>query len=149
MTDAHSTLSDRLETLAGLRVPGPTVIALTAPFWEAAAEGRLLIQRCGACGDAVFYPREICPHCWADSLEWDEASGKGTLDSFTVIHKPGHPGWGPAAPYVLGLVRLEEGPVMLSHILSTPPFEEVAVGMALQFAPTDVGGRVLPLFKAR
>ncbi|MCE8439165.1 Zn-ribbon domain-containing OB-fold protein [Rhodovulum sulfidophilum] len=131
--------------LSTLKVPGPTVIALTAPFWEAAAEGRLVIQRCGACGDAVFYPREICPHCWADALSWEEASGAGRLKTFSTIWKPGHPGWIPAAPYVVGLVELAEGPTMLSHILGKAP----EIGMDLTLAPTNTGGRVLPCFRPK
>lgn len=138
MTDAIN-----LTVLANLKVPGPTITALTAPFWEAASQGRLLIQRCGSCRGAVFYPREICPHCWSDQLEWEEVSGQGTLRSFTVIHRPGHPAWSAAAPYAVGLVRLEEGPVMLSHILG----EGLTVGQALKLAPTDIGGRVLPCFR--
>lgn len=137
MTD-HASLS----VLASLTVPGPTIIPLTAPFWQAAAQGRLLIQRCGACQQAVFYPREICPHCWADALDWTEASGKGQLKSFSIIAKPGHPGWQPAAPYAVGLVALAEGPTMLSLILCEAP----KVGMPLTLAPTDIGGRILPAF---
>lgn len=128
--------------LSDLKVPGPTIIALTEPFWTAAAEGRLLIQRCGDCHKAVFYPREICPHCWSDQLSWEEASGEGRLKSFSRIHKPGHPGWALVTPYVVGLVELSEGPTMLSHILAEDPF----VGMALHLEPTDIGGRILPAF---
>ncbi|MEW6630656.1 MAG: zinc ribbon domain-containing protein [Pseudomonadota bacterium] len=131
--------------LDALKTPGPTITALTAPFWEAAAEGRLKIQRCEDCGKAVFYPRPICPHCWSARLVWVEASGKGRLKSFSEVHKPGHPGWLPAAPYVVGLVELAEGPTMLSLILAgTQPLR---VGGMLQLAPTATGGRVLPAFK--
>lgn len=129
--------------LAHLKVPGPTIILLTAPFWDAAAEGRLLIQHCGACDQAVFYPREICPHCWADALSWTGATGEAHLKSFSIIHKPGHPGWLPAAPYVVGLVTLVEGPTMLSYILCDAP----KVGMGLELAPTNIGGRILPAFQ--
>jgi len=132
-----------LTVLADLKVPGPTITSLTAPFWEAASQGQLLIQRCQACGGAVFYPREICPHCWSDQLEWEEASGQGTLRSYTIIQRPGHPAWAAAAPYTVGLIRLKEGPVMLSHILG----DDVAIGQALYLAPTNIGGRVLPCFR--
>ena len=128
--------------LAALKVPGPTQIALTAPFWAAAADGRLTIQHCDQCGQHVFYPREICPHCWADALRWIDASGRATLKSWSRIHKPGHPGWIAAAPYVVGIVSLQEGPTMLSHILSDAP----VVGDALVMRPTMIGGRVLPCF---
>ncbi len=133
-----------MTALSDLKIPGPTVIALTKPFWDGAAAGRLMIQRCGACGQAVFYPRAICPHCWSDRLGWEQASGEARLKSFSDIHKPGHPGWAPVAPYVVGLVELAEGVTMLSLILADGP---VPVGTPLRFAPTDIGGRVLPAFR--
>ncbi|MCE8470816.1 OB-fold domain-containing protein, partial [Rhodovulum sulfidophilum] len=62
-----------------------------------------------------------------------------------LIWKPGHPGWIPAAPYVVGLVELAEGPTMLSHILGKAP----EIGMDLTLAPTNTGGRVLPCFRPK
>ena len=131
--------------LSTLKVAGPTVIALTRPFWDAATEGKLLVQRCGSCGQAVLYPRALCPHCWSETLTWEEASGKGRLKSFSVVHKPGHAGWVPATPYIVGLVELAEGPTMLSfvHPSNNPP----RVGDALRLEPTNIGGRVLPAFR--
>ena len=128
-----------------LKTPGPTSTALTQPFWDAAAQGRLKIQHCEDCGKAVFYPRPICPHCWSRRLVWKDASGRGRLKSFSEVHKPGHPGWLPAAPYGVGLVEPAEGPTMLSFILAgTRPLH---VGDMLRLAPTAIGGRVLPAFK--
>lgn len=131
--------------LSELQVPGPTATPLTQPFWDAAAKGELIIQRCRSCEQAVFYPRALCPHCWSDSLGWVSASGSGRLKSFSQIWKPGHPGWIPAAPYYVGLVELAEGPTMLSHILA--PSGSLSVGDALRFKAQDIGGRILPCFK--
>ncbi|QKC94678.1 Zn-ribbon domain-containing OB-fold protein [Mesorhizobium sp. NZP2298] len=128
-----------------LKTPAPTITASTQPFWDAAAQGRLKIQHCEDCDKAVFYPRPMCPHCWSKRLVWTEASGRGQLKSFSQVHKPGHPGWLPAAPYVVGLVELAEGPTMLSFIL--PGMRSPKVGDALLLAPTAIGGRVLPAFK--
>ena len=129
--------------LSNLKVPGPTMIPLTEPYWDAAANGHLIIQHCGSCNQHVFYPREICPHCWADALSWVPASGKGRLKSFSIIHRPGHPGWAEVTPYTVGLVELAEGPTMLSHILGDAP----EIGQPLTFTPTNVGGRILPFFR--
>lgn len=134
-----------MTVLSDLKVPGPTAIPLTAPFWSAAEAGILHIQNCRACGRHVFYPRPICPHCWADALVWGDVGGSAQLISFSTIWKPGHPGWRPVAPYVIGLAKLKEGPVMLSHILTNACTPQV--GAALRFAPTRVGERVLPLFE--
>ncbi|MCB1444367.1 MAG: Zn-ribbon domain-containing OB-fold protein [Rhizobiaceae bacterium] len=134
-----------MTALSELKVPGPTETDLTAKFWRGAENGKLLIQRCEDCGEAVFYPREICPHCWSGNLKWIEASGGGRLKSFSAVYKPGHPGWGPVAPYFVGLVELDEGPTMLSHILS--PGGAPAVGDRLSMKAENIGGRTLPLFQ--
>jgi uncharacterized OB-fold protein len=129
-----------------LKTPGPTITALTAPFWEAASQGRLIIQHCDDCGESVFYPRPVCPHCWSDWLRWKDASGSGRLKSFSVIHKPGHPGWQPIAPFTVGLVELAEGPTMLSFI-HEPADGNLTVGDPLKLKPTKIAGRVLPAFE--
>lgn len=134
-----------MTTLSELKIPPPTITALTASFWKAAETGRLLIQRCQACGAAVFYPRALCPHCWSPSLKWEAASGRGTLRSFSAVHRPGHPGWLPVAPYLVGLVGLEEGPTMISLILAGNA--QPTVGDPLRLEPTNIGGRVLPAFR--
>ncbi len=133
------------DILATLPTPGPTIIALTEPFWAAAAEGRLLIQRCEACRRHVFYPRSQCPHCWSSRLSWREACGRGQLKSYSEIHKPGHPAWMPATPYTVGLVTLAEGPTMTSLIIRGKG-DTLEIGDALILAPTLIGGRVLPAF---
>jgi uncharacterized OB-fold protein len=132
--------------LAQLKVPGPIDNELTKPFWQAASKGLFIIQCCSQCNSFVFYPRGRCPHCWADALVWTQASGKGSLKSYSVVHKPGHPGWLPAAPYIVGLVQLEEGPTMLSHILLTHN-KTPKVGDALHFQSQSIGERILPCFK--
>lgn len=129
-----------------LKTPGPTITSLTAPFWKAVEEGRLLIQSCEACAKAVFYPRNICPHCWSERLYWKEAKGRGRLKSYSIVHKPGHPGWLPITPYAVGLVELEEGPTMLTFIVRQPQ-EELAVGNEVEMTPTGIGGQTLPAFR--
>ena len=135
-----------MTSLSDLTVPGPTATPLSEPFWAAAREGRLLIQRCGACNGAIFYPRGLCPHCWAEAPDWEEASGAGRLKSYSEVWKPGHPGWTRAAPYIVGLVELSEGPTLLSHILAKG--RRVSVGDPLRFVPTNIGGRILPCFES-
>lgn len=134
-----------MSDLSKLTVPGPTIIALTKPFWDAASNGVLLIQKCRTCNARVFYPRPICPHCWADALEWTEVSGKGKLLSFSKIWKPGHVGWLPVTPYFVGIVELVEGPKMMSHILVDNGVP--VVDGELIFKSVNVGGQNLPFFK--
>lgn len=129
-----------------LRAPGPTITALSAPFWEAADEGRLMIQHCQDCGSAVFYPRPICPHCWSARLAWKDARGTGRLRSWSTVHRPGHPAWQPVAPYTVGIVALSEGPTMLSLILK-PDDRDYALDAAVKVRPMRVAGRTLPAFE--
>ena len=78
-------------TLAPGVMPTPTLPAitdLTRPFWTAAAEGRLLLPRCNACGRHFFRPEVACTHCFATDWQWAPASGRGTLYSHTVLHRP-------------------------------------------------------------
>ncbi len=130
-----------------LAVPGPIRTPVSAPFWDALEQGRFEMQRCRACRRLVFYPRALCPHCWSEDLAWAAVRGAGRLASFRVIHRPGHPGWRAAVPYVVGVVALEDGPTMLSLILVPDP-GRARVGMPLRLAPTRVGSVVLPLFAA-
>ena len=139
-------MKDQIETLAELTVPGPTTTELTVPFWDAAADGKLHFQKCNSCGHSVLYPRNLCPACWSEDLEWVEASGKGRLKSFSEVYKPGHPGWIAAAPYFVILVELDEGPTMLSHLVGKT--DGIAIGQRVRLRPTDIGGRRLPCFEA-
>ena len=65
-------------------LPPAIVDSFTAPFWQAAAEGVLMIRRCTACSQAHWYPRPFCPHCGSDRTDWVRASGAGTVYSYTV-----------------------------------------------------------------
>jgi len=65
--------------------PLPTPTTDTRPYWDAAKEERLLIQRCTGCGEPQFYPRGFCVSCLGDDLEWIEASGRGSVYTFTPL----------------------------------------------------------------
>ena len=117
--------------MSKLRKPLPRPDPVSAPFWEAAKEGRLQIQRCQACGAYVFYPREVCSECLAPELEWVHVSGKGTLYSFTIARAPTHPAFSDDVPYVIAIVELEEGPRITTNIIDCPE-EKIRIGMALQ-----------------
>ena len=129
-----------------IKAPGPTITALTAPFWDAAEQGRLIIQHCEDCGSAVFYPRPLCPHCWSARLIWKDAQGTGKLKSWSTVHRSAHPAWQPVAPYTVGVVALAEGPTMLSLILK-PGAKDHALDAPVKLRPTRVAGRTLPAFE--
>jgi len=87
--------------------PVPAVDPESEAFWAAAAEGRLVVQRCGDCGERQFYPRRLCRHCWSRDLALEDLAGTGTLHSYTECHVAGQPGYDAATPYVVALVDLD------------------------------------------
>jgi uncharacterized OB-fold protein len=143
MTLSHETRVLTAAQLSALTVPPPTPTGETRHFWDACAEGRFELQHCPGCDRWVFYPRALCPHCWGQDLQWREASGRATVRSFTVVHKPGHPGWADAAPYVVAILSLAEGPTMLSVLRDVAP-ADVAVGLPVRISFTTVGEYALP-----
>lgn len=105
----------------------------TQAYWDAAAEGRLLIKHCNACDRPFFYPRAHCPRCWSMDTEWREASGLGSVYTFTVIHQNDIPPFRDRVPYVTAIVELAEGVRMTSTIEGVAP-GEVRCGMAVRVA---------------
>jgi uncharacterized OB-fold protein len=121
------------------KIPAPRPNAETQAFWDAAAQGKFLLRRCGACGKAHWYPRTICPFCSSDATEWVEASGNGTIYSYSVMRRA-------PEPYVIAYVTLAEGPTLLTSLVDCD-FGALAIGQAvrLKFSPTD-GGPPVPTF---
>ncbi|MGH2662457.1 MAG: Zn-ribbon domain-containing OB-fold protein [Actinomycetota bacterium] len=122
----------------------------TTPYWEAAGEGRLLIKECRACGALFFYPRTHCPRCWSSDTEWREASGRGSVYTFTVVHQNDLPPFRDRVPYVVALIELEEGVRMTSNVEGCPP-EQVACGMPVRVAFREEAGEgrtvTVPVFR--
>lgn len=117
-----------------------------APFWEAAAQGRLVLPRCRSCGTVIWYPRAFCPQCHTSSgVEWIAASGRGTVYSFTVSHR----GMGPYAqhaPYVVAYVELEEGPRVLTNIVGAD-LEALRIGDPVEVVFQPAGDAKVPRFR--
>ena len=124
--------------------PAQTPSDLSGPFWAGAAAGRLMIQRCTACGKLRHYPRLLCDACYGDGVEWVEASRRGTIHSWTVAHHAFHPAFKAELPYTLVTVDLEEGVRALGRWRGGAPaigvpvvgrFEARTDGVDLVFAP--------------
>lgn len=114
-------------------------------WWARAGQGRLAIQRCRACGALRHPPRPMCGEC--RSLEWDsiDASGRGTVCSYTVLHHPQFPGY--QYPLVIILVDLEEGTRFTSQLVDCAP-ENVRFGMPVEMVMhEDPDGFRLPVFR--
>ena len=126
--------------------PVPAPDAETAPFWDAAAEGVLKIQKCAGCGEHVFYPRRVCPPCMSEALEWVCVSGRARIHALTVVHRSTAP-FRDDLPFAVAIVELEEGPRMMTRVLTDAP-EALRIDDAVKvhFAPQG-DGPPLPFFE--
>ena len=98
--------------------PMPVKTPTTAPFWDALAERRVVIQYSPSSGSYVFYPRVRAPRTLADDLEWREISGMGTVYSFTVARRPVGPHFTDAVPQLLAIVEWDEGPRVTTELVN-------------------------------
>jgi uncharacterized OB-fold protein len=121
-------------------ITSPVVTVETKPFWDAARQNRFLIPICAACGKAHWYPRAICPFCAGEQIEWREASGRGTIYTFSVMRRV-------KEPYAIAHVTLAEGPTMLTNIVDCD-FDALRIGqpVTVVFQETE-NGPPAPMFK--
>lgn len=132
---------------AEMRFDLPTPNPETVPFWDAAREGKLLICRCGACRHAFFYPRPFCPKCWSDDVRWEEASGRATLYTYSVVYQNDLPPFPERVPYVAAIADLDEGPRMMTNVEGCE-FDQLRVGMRLQVGfRKETDEITLPVFR--
>lgn len=103
----------------------------STPFWEGIKEKKLLIQKCRDCGKILHPPRPMCPGCHSTECEHIEASGKGTIYSYTTYSKSPHKSF--KAPYSVVLVELDEGPRLISNMVDVKP-EDIEIGMPVEVA---------------
>ncbi|MEI2704947.1 MAG: Zn-ribbon domain-containing OB-fold protein [Ilumatobacteraceae bacterium] len=113
-------------------------------FWDAADEGRLVIQRCATCARWQHPPRPMCPECGSLDQAWAEVSGGGVVYSCSVLHHPQHPAFD--YPVVAALVDLDEGVRLVSTVVGVDA-GAVRIGQRVhvRFAPTTAGGQI-PVF---
>lgn len=118
---------------------GPAECGVEAEYFAALKRGKLMIQRCGECQRAVFYPRQFCPHCDHERLSWEQASGKGTVHAVTTVRTK------PDRPYNVSLIDLDEGVRMMSRVDGVSP-DDVKIGMRVQANIIEQGGKPLVVF---
>lgn len=118
----------------------PDIDDTTRGYWAAAAEGRLVADRCADCGALAPYPRGFCPQCWSANVSLEELSGRATLYTYSEVHANPMPPFKDLVPYIAAIVDLEEGPRVVTRLVGLP-IEEVEIGMALQarFERVDEG----------
>lgn len=127
--------------------PVPEVSPETAPYWEAAAEGALLLCECQSCNLQYYYPRARCPDCLSDDIEWVEADGTGTVYAHTATEIVS--GWPEEdLPLVLAYVELDEGPRVLTNLLNCGPDDvEIGAPVEVAFVDTAESDVAIPVFE--
>ena len=118
-------------------LPRPENRELTKPYWEAIKRHELVMQRCKQCDRLIFYPREQCPHCFAQDFEWAPVSGKGRVHAYTIVHQPANAAFQDDAPFVFALIQLDEGPRLISNVVGCDP-RDVRVDMPVVATYDDV-----------
>lgn len=131
-----------------LEKPLPLATPTSRPFWEGLRAREVRIQRCGACGRWIFYPRSHCPGCLAPDPPWERVSGRGRVHSFTIARAPTAAFFADEVPQRLAVIELDEG-VRLSSTLVEVDDDAIVVGMPVEpvFDPTDGGEGVLLRFR--
>ena len=125
----------------------PEITDLTRPYWAAARDGRLVVQRCEACGQAWHPPLPRCPHCHSAGVGWWQVAGTGTVYTYTVVTHPTHVALAGTVPYVVAIVELDEGPRVVTGITGCAP-ADVRVGMPVRVRFEAVTDEVtLPYFE--
>ena len=129
--------------------PLPEITDQTRPFWDAAREGRPVMQTCPHCGTVSFPPKPWCIECGSRDIDWAEVGPGGTVYSYTVSRSVAMnwPGWQEQLPVVLALVDVDRGARMYAQLVDCPP-EEVSIGMRLEAVFVPLGEEVtIPKFR--
>jgi uncharacterized protein len=129
--------------------PVPELTDLTRPFWTAAKNRKLVMQKCGRCGALNFFPKPWCIDCGQLELEWVEVKPQGSVYSHTTAYTVmmNYPGWKAELPITLCIVELDDGPRMYGQLTGCAP-ENVRVGMRIEAHFADINdGAGIPRFR--
>lgn len=112
---------------------------LTGPFYDALAQGTLIVQKCGDCATLTMYPKYRCPACFSGNLGWQQVAGGGTLQTFTVLRYGPPSSFAVEAPYCIGIVKLDEGPQLMCrmHPGADGTWDAYVCDQRVAFAPAD------------
>lgn len=126
----------------------PKINQIDRPFWEGAAAGKLLLQKCRSCGKVQFFPRAVCVECFSSDIDWVPATGQGTVHSYSWVRVPRNPAFKEEVPICYCNIILDEGVIMESRILGKG-MEKVKIGARVKvvFQETSSPAIKLPVFE--
>jgi len=119
------------------KLPVPVADGESQEFYAGARQHKLMLVRCAQCGSWRLPGRERCSDCWSTESTWAEASGKGKLYTFGIMHQQYHPAFADAIPYNYAYVELDEGPRLITNIVDCPN-EALRVDMPVEAVYDDV-----------
>ncbi len=127
--------------------PVPMPDEASMPFFEGAKAHKLMIQKCADCGVPIWPVKPRCDNCFSANVNWSEASGRGTLYTFTLMHQLYHPGFEAELPYNVSVIDLEEGLRITSNIVGCAN-SDLKIGMAVEVVFEDITDEIsLPKFR--
>ena len=122
------------------KIPAPAVNPENKAFFDAAANGKLVLKFCNACREFHHYPRSLCPHCFSENTEWRDAKGTGTIYTYSVLRR------GVPVPYCIAYVTLDEGVTLITNIVDCD-LDALAIGQRVKVVFRDTGeGCAIPYF---
>ena len=129
------------------KLPIPQPRPESRPFWDGCKQDQFLLQCCDSCEKINWFPRSHCVACGGDKFIWKPASGRGVLETFSVVYRPMNAAWASEVPYILGMVKLEEGIRMVTRIVSSMG-EDTPLGCPVRATFVQIGGDMkLPFFE--
>ena len=140
-----TTISDWSKVTRPIPVPNE----YTRPFWDAAKEGTLKLQRCQACGHFQHPPYATCVNCVSCDLAFEAVSGKGAIYAYTIMYHAGDKRFAAAVPYASIIVELDDAPgaLMAGNLLGVP-YTEAKVGRRVEVVFERLNDDItLPQFK--
>ena len=128
-------------------MPPPLANTTTLPWWQAAAEHRLVVQQCTACEHTRHPPAPVCPECRSMDADWKEVSGRGKVYTYTTVRRP--LAAGQELPFFIAVISLEDsgGLRMISNLVDVRP-EELAIGLPVELVWEDMSADLaIPRFR--
>lgn len=126
--------------------PPPDTRNAGRTYWKAAAEGRLVLPHCTSCDRPFWHPRPRCPRCGSSAVAWKEASGRGSVHTYTIVRQSPDEPFRTRVPYVVAMIDLDEGVRIMSNVIDCAP-ESVTIGMRVRCTFERLDDAVgIPLF---
>src|SRR4051794_1227412 len=120
----------------------PVATAYDAPYWEGAAEHKLVLQRCTGCSLYSAKPRVVCPRCRGTEFDWTQVSGRGTIYAYAILHQTPAPGFADEVPVVLVHVQIEEEPtcvIVANLLVEQSEHDKLDINLPVEVAFEDRG----------